>query len=49
MEELKFMRVYLDDLLVISKVSYEDHLEKPDEVLFKLKNAGLKINLKKAS
>ena len=30
MEELEFVRVYLDDLLVISKSTYEDHLEKLD-------------------
>ena len=46
MEELEFMRVYLDDLLVISIGTYEDHLENLDEVLFKLKKAGVKVNLR---
>ena len=48
MEELKFVRVYLDDLLVISKGSYDDNLEKLDEVLGKLMKAGLKVNLRKS-
>ena len=48
MEELEFVRVYLDDLLVISKGTFEDHLEKLDEVLGKLMKVGLKVNLKKS-
>ena len=48
MEELEFVRVYLDDLLVISKGSLEDHLEKLDRVLEKLTKAGLKVNLRKS-
>ena len=48
MEELEFVRVYLDDLLVISKGTFEDHLQKLDEVLEKLMKAGLKVNLRKS-
>jgi hypothetical protein len=33
MESLEFARAYLDDLLCISKLSLEDHLEKLEEVL----------------
>ncbi len=33
MESLEFVRVYLDNLLCISKLSLEDHLEKIKEVL----------------
>jgi hypothetical protein len=37
--------VYLDDLLCISKLSFEDHLlEKLEEVLRQLRGAGLKVN-----
>ena len=43
MEELEFVRVYLDDLLVISKGTFEDHLEKLDEVLRELMKVGLKV------
>jgi hypothetical protein len=33
MESLEYVRAYLDDLLCISKLSLEDHLEKLEEVL----------------
>jgi hypothetical protein len=31
MESLKYVRAYLDDLLCISKLSREDHLDKLEE------------------
>jgi hypothetical protein len=43
-ESLEYVRAYLDDLICISKLSLEDHLEKLEEVLRKLCNAGLKVN-----
>jgi hypothetical protein len=45
MESLEFERVYLDNLLCISKLSLEDHLEKLEVVLRQLCNAGLKVNV----
>jgi hypothetical protein len=47
METLEYVRAYLDDLLCISKLSLEDQLEKLEEVLRKLCNAGLKVNAAK--
>ncbi len=44
MESLEFVRAYLDDLLCIFKLSLEDHLEKLEEVLRQLHDAGLKVN-----
>jgi hypothetical protein len=44
MESLEFVRAYLNNLLTISKLSLEDHLEKLEEVLRRLCNAGLKVN-----
>ncbi len=41
MEDLEFVQAYLDDLLCISRSSLEDHLEKLEEVLRCLCNAGL--------
>ena len=46
---LEYVRAYIDDLLVISKGSFEDHLSKLDEVLNKLQSAGLKVNATKSS
>ena len=48
MEDLEFVRAYIDDLLVITSGSYEDHLIKLEEVFLKLRNAGLKVNMKKS-
>ncbi len=47
MKTLEYVRAYLDDLLCISKLSLEDHLEKLEEVLRKIRNAGLKVNAEK--
>ncbi len=44
---MDYVRAYLDDLLCISKLSLEDHLEKLDEVLRQLCDAGLKVNAEK--
>ncbi len=41
MESLEYVREYLDDLLCISKLSLEDHLEKLEEVLRQQHNTGL--------
>jgi hypothetical protein len=44
MKTLEYVRAYLDDLLCIFKLSLEDHLQKLEEVLRKICNAGLKVN-----
>ena len=49
MDGLEYVRAYLDDLLVITKGSYEDHLRKVKTVLQRLQDAGLRINLPKSS
>jgi Reverse transcriptase (RNA-dependent DNA polymerase) len=43
-----FIRAYLDDILIITKGSYEDHLKKVAEVLNRLQAAGLQVNLPKS-
>ena len=43
----EYVRVYLDDLLIITKDAYEDHLSKLRQVLEKLKQAGLRVNADK--
>jgi hypothetical protein len=40
MESLEFVRAYLDNLLCISKLSLEDHLDKLEIVLRQLRDAG---------
>ncbi len=46
--DLEYVRAYIDDLLIISNHTYEDHLEKLDEVLTRVGKAGLKVNAKKS-
>jgi len=46
MEDLEFVRAYIDDLLIITNGTYEDHMVKLDSVLTRLRDAGLKVNLK---
>ena len=48
MEELEYVRAYIDDLLVITNDSYEDHLRKVRKVLEKLQAFNLKVNLVKS-
>jgi hypothetical protein len=49
MEALEYVRAYIDDLLVITRGTLEDSLDKPREVLRRLRNAGLKVNAIKSS
>ena len=48
MQGLEFVRAYKDDLLILSKGTWTDHLQKLDEVLTRIKEAGLKVNAKKS-
>ena len=45
---LEYVTSYLDDLLVLSKRTFLDHLEKLRPVQIKLREAGLKINAEKS-
>ena len=49
MAGLDFARAYLDDLLIISRGSFEEHLEQLEQALTRLAEAGLKINASKSS
>ncbi len=49
MESLECVRAYIDDLFCISRNSLKDHLEKLEEVLRQLRDAGLKVNADKST
>ena len=49
MSGLEFARACLDDLLVISKGTFEEHLDHIEAVLTRLHEAGLKVNVSKSS
>jgi hypothetical protein len=48
MQDLDYVRVYIDDILVITNESFEDHLDKLRVVLEKLQHAGLRVNIKES-
>ncbi len=45
---LEFVRAYIDDLLAITNGTFDDHLEKLELILKRLKQAGLKVNAAKS-
>ena len=49
MAGLDFARAYLDDLLIISRGSFDENLEQLEQALTRLAEAGLKINASKSS
>jgi hypothetical protein len=49
MRALESVRTYIYDLLIITKDTYDDHLDKVEEVLRRLQKAGLRINANKSS
>ncbi len=46
MHDLEFLCAYIDDMLCITKDTFQDHLNKLHEVLISLRKAGLTVNLK---
>ncbi len=48
MTTLEYLRAYIDNLLVITKGSLHDHLDKLKQVLIQLRDAGLKIKAAKS-
>jgi hypothetical protein len=47
MAALEYIRAYIEDLLVITKSSHDDHLGKLEQVFIQVRDAGLKINAAK--
>jgi predicted aspartyl protease len=49
LEGLDTVRVYIDDILHVTKGSWEQHLDVLNKVFNRLRQAGLKVNAKKSS
>jgi transposase InsO family protein len=49
MAGLEFVRTYLDDVLVLTTGTWDDHLRKLDVVLHRIAQAGLKVNATKSA
>ena len=45
---LDYVRTYIDDLLIISNKSLEEHIKNLDRDLSRLKSAGFKMNAEKS-
>jgi hypothetical protein len=45
--DLEFSRVYIDDILITSDGTFQDHMAKLDEVLSRLEEAGFRANVRK--
>ena len=48
MDGLDFVQTYINDLLCLTKGSFEDHLECLELVFCRLRDAGLKVNARKS-
>jgi Reverse transcriptase (RNA-dependent DNA polymerase) len=48
MQDLEYVRAYIDSLLIITHRSFEEHKDKLKVVLGRLRDAGLKVNAKKS-
>ena len=47
-QDFPFVLVYLDDLLIITKGTYEKHLQAVEIVLKKLRDSGMQLNIEKS-
>ena len=45
---MTYVLVYIDDILVITKVSYEQHLQAVHKVLIKLRETRMQLNINKS-
>jgi hypothetical protein len=48
MQDLDYVRAYIDDLLILSKGDWSNHLDKLEAVLQRIEDSGLKVNAKKS-
>ena len=48
-QDLEYVRAYIDDLLILSCSTFEDHLDKLGKVLQRLQDKGLRINFAKST
>ena len=44
LNSLEYVRTYIDDLLIITNESFEDHINKLDKVINKSKQKSFKLN-----
>jgi hypothetical protein len=47
-QDMEYINIYLDDLLIITNSSFKDHLLKLEMVLARLSTAGMRVNISKS-
>jgi hypothetical protein len=47
-QDMEYVKTYLDDLLILTDSSFKDHLLKLEMVLARLSTAGMRVNLSKS-
>ena len=47
-QDMPYVLVYIDNILVITKGSYKTHLQAINKVLLKLREAGMQLNIDKS-
>jgi hypothetical protein len=47
-QDMEYVKTYLDDLLILTNNSFKDHLLKLEMVLAKLSTAGIRLNISKS-
>jgi Reverse transcriptase (RNA-dependent DNA polymerase) len=47
-QDLEYVKTYLDDLLILTNSSFADHLTKLEMVLGRLSTAGTRVNASKS-
>jgi hypothetical protein len=47
-QDMEYIKTYLDDLLISTNSSFKDHLHKLETVLVKLSTAGMRVNIFKS-
>ena len=49
LSDIKVFKTYIDDILVLGKVSFENHIDRLIVIFSRLRAAGLKVNAPKCS
>jgi hypothetical protein len=47
-QDMEYVKIYLDDLLILTNNSFKDHLHKLEMVLARLSTSGMRVNISKS-
>jgi hypothetical protein len=47
-QDMEYVKTYLDDLLILTNSSFNDHLLKLEMVLARISTAGMRVNISKS-